>query len=109
MKLYLLIMWIPGIYGWNFMKNIELPSVQSIPKYCVNCKYSIVDPRFPNKIELSRCTAFPYEDDMLEPPINPVTGEITGEIPYHEKFYRCSSSRALERKCGKNGKRFVPK
>jgi hypothetical protein len=138
MKLYLLIMWIRGMYGWNFMKIIEVPKiptlrslcsniipkdlpvsdsptlgllVKALPtsKYCVNCKYSMIDPKFPNKIEFSRCTAFPFEDYMLEPPINPVTGELEGELPYHEKFYRCSSSRALEHKCGKHGKRFVPK
>ncbi len=86
-----------------------LPTVQTDPKYCVNCKHFIINPNFPKDNSRGRCTAFPFEDYMLEPPINPVSGELEGELEYHEKFYACSSARALEQKCGKDGKRFMPK
>lgn len=118
-KICFLIMFTRRMHGWNFMKNIRLssspalvpalPTVQTDPKYCVNCKYFIVNPNLPNNNSRGRCNAFPFEDYLLEPPINTVSGEQEGELEYHERFYACSSSRGLDNKCGKDGKHFIPK
>ena len=109
-KTLLLFMSLYEIRGFNlFPKNFLMPGPLPDSKYCVNCKYFIVNPNFPKDKSRGRCTAFPFEDYMLEPPINPVSGELEGELEYYEKFYACSSARALEQKCGKDGRRFMSK
>lgn len=74
------------------------------PKLCIDCKYFTKDFFVSNKF--ARCSFFPIEKD----PDNSflIDGKISKDMNVRSSYY-CSTARAYDSMCGKEGKQFIQK
>ncbi len=72
-----------------------------IPKFCINCKF--YKKNIFTSSEFGKCTLFPveiYDDSYL------VNGKVKNDLAH---YHYCSTSRSIDRMCGKEGKFYEEK
>lgn len=82
--------------------SIVLPILslkQTIPKFCINCKFFINSVSGDN--EHGKCTLFPKEENILN--------FLVSGVDQRTDYYYCSTTRKYDDMCGKGGKKYKKK
>jgi hypothetical protein len=91
-----------GIILTIFYTVVSCVSLQTTPKFCINCKFAINNINEDNKF--MKCSLFPKTDEINNDFL--VTG-VREEMWVSEKHYiYCSTARKFNHRCGKEGKMY---